>query len=399
MENYTFQGVMKDIADRMILDFEQSRNIQHTTIKGDERESIVVEHLLNSYLPKRYGIGSGIIVDSEAKESRQQDLIIYDQFFSPLFLDLKNDQYYFPESVFIAIEVKSNLDTGELENIIKKSASVWNLKRNPFSEIVLRPGLLIPNLEVPTLCMGFCFESSMSLKDIPDKAREYESGIRNGNALSMICILKDKEGEAGVLINTQEENLFNPQIIPSSDSRLGLLKCKDAGDALLYTYLLMMEHLRLIGSISSGPNLLEYMKGFESGNSQIKVSTKEMRGAFVNIDGNRVKVDVLSRIRELGIKIFSQNASDEEILEFYYIFPQIPSGESFMDPKSKIFVDGKAVDFPKPLAIYEAIKRHFLKKPDENDQDILNQFVELIKSIGTKYKEIRIGYYNNEDSI
>jgi len=397
MNGFTFSGVMKNVAEKMLLEFEQSRNIQHNPIKGRERESIITESFLKKYLPLRYAIGSGIIVDSNTKESKQQDLVIYDQFYSPIFLDFDENKYFFSETVFIVIEVKSCLDLKELEDTVNKSASVWNLSKAALPEIVLQPNLILPNVQIPTLCMAFCFESTMALKDIPDRTRELTTKIINGNALSAICILKDKNGESGVIINTEQDNLLKPQIIPSTTSRIGVLKCSDAGDALLYTYFLIMEHLRTLGTISSGPNLMQYIDNVESGKVEIKISTKEMQGTHINLEGKNYDVDVLSKIRNLSLKIIrDRNATDEEILEYFYYYPQILGGENVLDPRSKIYVDGIPTDFPSFVTIYEAITRNQSGTANDGDIDLLSQFVKLIKSIGNRYKDLRIGFYREE---
>ena len=72
----------------------------------------MVEQFLRPYLPARYAVSSGLIVDLHGTESRQQDLMIYDGLGAPVLLDLDSDKILFPESVYATIEVKSSLARG-----------------------------------------------------------------------------------------------------------------------------------------------------------------------------------------------------------------------------------------------------------------------------------------------
>lgn len=75
--------LIKTAAKHMLLDFEDSKRINHQGVKGTIREYSVFERFLRPYLPSRYSLGQGIVIDAEGKQSKQQDLVIYDDFFTP----------------------------------------------------------------------------------------------------------------------------------------------------------------------------------------------------------------------------------------------------------------------------------------------------------------------------
>jgi len=55
----------------MKIDFEESSRINHALLKGQHREKIVIKQYLEKYLPLKYGISSGIVIDSHGHQSKQ----------------------------------------------------------------------------------------------------------------------------------------------------------------------------------------------------------------------------------------------------------------------------------------------------------------------------------------
>lgn len=386
--------IIKSAARKMLIDFEDTRGITHNPTKGRAREYFVVESFLKPYLPTRYSIGSGIIIDAKRKDSRQQDLVIYDRFYSPVLLDVESDKIFFPESVFVTIEVKSSLGSSELRDIVQKSASVWELSKTPAPQIVLSPGSLLPSQHPPTLCAGICFESSLAIEDMPARIREARSSIELGHALSLVCVLRDKNGKAGVILNVSQENLGVIQLIPSDSTRLAVVECDTAGDALLYSYLMIMEHLKFSGAITPGPNLVHYAEASGLGTKNISLSKNEIKGASFEAEGKTIEVDIAYRLSELTKKVLGErNATDEEILELIYYLPHMPSGEVLLHPSAVFIVDGRPYDLPGPLTIHEAIVRRRNREPRKGDEELLKRFIALIRSVGREHESIQMGLF------
>jgi hypothetical protein len=87
--------------------------IEHSGEQGRSSEH-VVRATLRSVLPKRFSIGTGIVVSSHGSKSKQTDIVIYDDFYnaSP---SLIGEVGIFPiECVYATIEVKSSIDTGKI---------------------------------------------------------------------------------------------------------------------------------------------------------------------------------------------------------------------------------------------------------------------------------------------
>lgn len=97
---------------------------------GFAREHFV-QQILSNILPKSVIIGSGEIVDGLGNRSGQQDVIIYRSNF-PIITSLTPVNTYLAEGVIATIEVKSDLSSGEPNNLIsaiKNVRGVQNLRR------------------------------------------------------------------------------------------------------------------------------------------------------------------------------------------------------------------------------------------------------------------------------
>jgi len=127
-----------DAEKNLYLKFRGWENdIPHSGEKGGLRERRVADFLL-SILPKRYGIGTGHIIDNEGNVSKQTDIVIYDALEG---IVLPADDYYslFPcECVYAAIEVKSTLSasdgnkgpSGTIYDCLKNTSRLKALKRD-----------------------------------------------------------------------------------------------------------------------------------------------------------------------------------------------------------------------------------------------------------------------------
>jgi len=100
----------------------------HALSAGENREDIV-GNFLKEYLPKAFGIDTGIILSTEGEFSNQADLVIVDHLNNaPLYPTSKN-RLWLVESVYSLIEVKTTLSPSELDNAIVKCKRFKRLKR------------------------------------------------------------------------------------------------------------------------------------------------------------------------------------------------------------------------------------------------------------------------------
>lgn len=103
----------------------------HPTTSGDISEG-AWRSMLRNFLPRRYEVGTGFVVDSKGGISEQQDVILYDRHYSPALLSTSEpDQpaYVTVESVYAVLEVKPTLNKTNTIAAAAKAASVRQLHR------------------------------------------------------------------------------------------------------------------------------------------------------------------------------------------------------------------------------------------------------------------------------
>ena len=128
--------------------FENSKLFSQSLDRGEYREDIIKE-FLRPFLPKCYGLGSGEVFSKGGQQSRQIDVVIYDDVFSNALFQYERNFLFPCESVFGSIEVKSSLTTYELNITIENIRSLKSLSREssdmmdllPFRRLIVGEGL------------------------------------------------------------------------------------------------------------------------------------------------------------------------------------------------------------------------------------------------------------------
>jgi len=105
-----------------------SRSIAHTGTQGAVNEDHWIE-TLRSYLPGRYQVATGIVIDSLGARSEQIDVVVFDNHFTPTLLDQQKHRYIPAEAVYAVFESKPHIDKTYLDYASKKAASVRRMHR------------------------------------------------------------------------------------------------------------------------------------------------------------------------------------------------------------------------------------------------------------------------------
>jgi hypothetical protein len=104
------------------------KSITHMGERGEVDERHVIQ-ILRQYLPDRYSVESGIVIDSGGGTSDQIDVIIFDRQYTPTLLDQHQHKYIPAEAVYAVFEAKPTIDKGYLEYSAEKAKSVRTLRR------------------------------------------------------------------------------------------------------------------------------------------------------------------------------------------------------------------------------------------------------------------------------
>jgi hypothetical protein len=101
----------------------KSASIYHAgniSSSGDEVEDLVREKI-SLFLPEKYLVRQGHIVNSQGQVSNQFDIIIFDRLSTPKFFESKNNTVFYPiESVLAVGEIKKTLRSNDIVDFGKK---------------------------------------------------------------------------------------------------------------------------------------------------------------------------------------------------------------------------------------------------------------------------------------
>ena len=129
LEPFDIEGAFADQERELAATLARGRRAtRQPSIVGDSTEEGWRE-MLGDFLPGRYGVDSGKVVDSQGHQSEQIDIIIYDTFYSPLMFKIGDDIFVPVESVYSVFEVKQTLNKSHLDAAAKKADSVRRLYR------------------------------------------------------------------------------------------------------------------------------------------------------------------------------------------------------------------------------------------------------------------------------
>jgi len=160
--------------------------IEHPTTKGDASEINWI-NMLRPYLPERYKIDKAFVIDSKENISEQQDIVIYDQQYSPSLFNQDETKFVPAESVYAVIEVKQNLNKEHVEYAGKKAASVRKLHRTS-AKIIDRGEEKVPR-KLFRILAGVVTHTSDWEPALGDSFDESIAGLSSEEQIDFGCVL------------------------------------------------------------------------------------------------------------------------------------------------------------------------------------------------------------------
>jgi len=177
IQNHT-TAIIRSLIERI----EALSDLKHKLTKGELRE-LFISNVLKLFLTHQFIIGSGIIINKNGNQSKQNDIIIYDNRVLPPFIKEQNLGVYPAESVIATIEVKSWLLKKEL---LKAEESAKNLH-----EVIYSPSVSnhFKEQSYKPICAIIGFRGK-GLKELLDMETGRKWLEKNVNYLPIICLIK-----------------------------------------------------------------------------------------------------------------------------------------------------------------------------------------------------------------
>lgn len=350
-------------AKKMQIDFEEvTEYINHMGERGSSREAILLRYLRN-YIPSKYEMDNGVIIDGNGTQSRQQDIIIYDSFNSPVLLDMEKTKMVPIESVFSVIEVKSTLNKTEIEKCVNNISSVKSLVKNGLVEI-----------NSPTAGFVFAFKSSTTIETLLDNLIEANHNVEKHKHISVICVL-----DKGLIVNVSKKGLKDIVLVPDEDTTLAIIK-NTAENNLMLFYLLLMQYLNQ--SSVSVPNLLKYASEGELINIEYTIPKRHVPlDGYYEFNGGVIEIENVNKIMkdsDLQEKICEGKANSDDIMLYFskQLKNIINHAEKITgNPQYTINFMGKiyrVYEIEKSISIFNKLNRG--EEVDQQDLDLYTGF-------------------------
>ena len=157
-----------------------SSPIENKLTKGELRE-LFITNILRYFLTNQFDVGTGIVINQKEEQSKQTDIIIYDNRILPPFIKEQNIGIYPAESVVGVIEVKSRFARDAILKSEESSRILIEIIYNPSSSIYGDYHYLRP------LCgiIGFYGTGIRELKDAGEGKNWLDKNIKYNFALCL----------------------------------------------------------------------------------------------------------------------------------------------------------------------------------------------------------------------
>ncbi len=206
------RGLFLSIQGELVAKLNTGRRfVNHPTAKGDDSESNWAAALC-AFLPERYRIDRGAVIDSMGDTSDFIDIILFDRQYSPLIFTQGGTLYVPAESVYAVFEVKQEFSRETLLYSGEKAASVRRLHRTS-AEIPHAGGVYAPR-ELPWILGGILALESSWQPPLGQAFADTLLGMTGDSRLDIGCAIQhgafDVEGktEAPLRVSSQETGLI-----------------------------------------------------------------------------------------------------------------------------------------------------------------------------------------------
>lgn len=219
-DNSILKQYYKGLVEQINSEVQLINNVfHHNGLKGEGNENMLRD-LLKKFIPKKYGIGSGLIIDKNGNQSRQCDIVIYDNYNYPELLSMSSVKLYPVDIVYAVVEIKTKLDSAKSKIAIENINSVLTLDyikekfrvnpTEPVTEVNLNTVLFETKSTTPPIGMIFSYES---LTTKIDTFMNWFNPTRYPDIQKFpthICCLD----QGMIVINPNKENDIRPFIFP-----------------------------------------------------------------------------------------------------------------------------------------------------------------------------------------
>lgn len=179
-----------------------SQSITHDGAMGEVNEQHFID-VLRKYLPARYAVTQGIVIDSNGVTSDQIDIVIFDRQYTPTLLDQQDHRFIPAEAVYCVLEVKPTINKTYLEYAGDKAKSVRDLERTSIP--IPHAGGMYPPKPLFPILAGIV---------APDA--EWTEGVASNSFNSnLFALTNERSIDCGLALSDRSFDNFDGQVVLS----------------------------------------------------------------------------------------------------------------------------------------------------------------------------------------
>jgi hypothetical protein len=203
---------------------------------------------LETYLPRRFAVGRGQVMDADDNASAQQDVIVYDALWTPLMLRSAGSQIIPVESVYAAIQVRTTLSARDLATLLKQIASLKKLRPScTVRRYLPNEGNMGWTPECP-LGIVFAYTGPARIDQLASRLKTAQANYPVEHRVDQLWVL----GRGAILYSNRDRSLS----YRAQGDNLMTARSDIAEDVLAHMYVGLTNHLNSFLGVP--PNLLKY---------------------------------------------------------------------------------------------------------------------------------------------
>ena len=254
------------VQSEMLAQLKVGGLFEHASSMGAATEHHWLD-LFSRYLPTRYRATSAFVIDSTGRRSRQIDVAIYDNLYSPRLFPHEAGQHIPAESIYAIFEVKPTISKQWIREAAEKAASVRNLRRTTVP--VIAGGKSRTAIPPSPILAGILATSSVwSADTFKENVMDAVLSIDPNERLDLGCSLEHGSFEYHPSIQRPKtRNPRSPRTTHSNRASNGGgehgIQVSTPDESLIFFILRLLERLRQMGTAPAA-DLIEYGRSLHS---------------------------------------------------------------------------------------------------------------------------------------
>lgn len=258
--------VFRRVQREMLAQMSVGNLFEHASAAGAATEHHWL-NLFDRYLPKRYRAAPVFVIDSTGQRSRQIDIAIFDNLYSPPLFPHSSGEHVPAESVYAVFEVKPTLSRQWIRDAGEKAASVRALRRT--SVPIIASGKCRSSIKPSPILAGLLATSSVwNPETFAENLRPALLAVPADQRLDLGCSLEHGAFEAQWHKPPVSCGSKNQPTRSSGGSRAGNggaknIQISSADESLIFFILRLFDRLRQLGTAPAA-DLMKYGQGLRS---------------------------------------------------------------------------------------------------------------------------------------